>query len=348
MDFEEYKKYFRAQASNIISKQQIDYYIEYAALLYSNGMPIIYNVEHLSKLVGYEMNYLYAISNSSKFFYKEYRIPKRNGGVRIINEPFPSLKEIQKWISEEILNKSIDKYISPTAKAYILGRSIKDNAKFHKNKQVVLCLDIVDFFGNITYAQVYSVFRKFGYSKSISSLLSNICLLNGNLPQGSPTSPMLSNLVFTYIDFRIFEYCKENKIMYTRYADDLSFSGVFKIGKLINFVTKLLGKNNFIINDKKTRIITQSRKQKITGIVVNKKLQVDRVYRHKIRQSIYYIVKFGLESHLKKIDYRRNPISYIYQTLGKVNFILSINNADKEAIKYRKFLNNLLAQYKMQ
>lgn len=347
MNFEEYKNAYRVEASRLcLPDELIEFILGYAEILFNNGLPIIYDQEHFSNLVGYQYEYLLSISNASYSFYKEYHIKKRNGGERIINEPLPSLKEIQKWIAVEILDKSVNKYVSPVAKAYVKGRNIRDNARFHKNKHKVLCLDIVDFFGSINYKQVYSVFGKFGYNKSVSTLLSNLCLLNGSLPQGSPTSPMLSNLIFFHIDNKIFSYCRKNNIMYTRYADDLSFSGEFNVGKLICFVSNLLKKNNFNINDKKTKIISQARRQQITGIVVNQKIQVPRIYRYKIKQSIYYIIKYGLESHLQTIEYNDKPITYVYKMLGQVNFILSINKNDQQAKSYALFFRDLLIQYK--
>ena len=133
--------------------------------------------------------------------------------------------------------------------------------------------------------------------------------------------------------------------MYTRYADDLSFSGDINVGLLISFTTNILNRFGFSINQKKTKVISQGRSQQVTGIVVNKKIQVPRLYRNKLRQEIYYIIKYGLENHLNRINYSQPPLVYLYHLLGKTNYIIQINKYDKEAHKYMEYLKNLLQTY---
>lgn len=341
IDFKAYRQQFSTEAERLgLSNELIEYLLNYAQNLDSRNFPIIFDQLHFSKLVGYSYGYILRICNSPDSFYKEWKVAKRNGKSRIINEPLPSLKEIQSWILREILNKAAEKLVSPVAKAYVPNRSIRDNARFHKNKKIVVCLDIVDFFGSITYKQVYSVFRQLGYSKSIATLLSNLCVFKGCLPQGAPTSPMLSNLIFYHIDTKLFSFCKEHKIMYTRYADDLSFSGDFSIGLLMSYVSNLLDHCGFSINQKKTKVLSRGRSQQITGIVVNEKIQVPRKYRMKIRQEVYHIVKYGLDNHIKKIQYPKSSIEYLRHLMGKINFVLSINKKDNEALRYIDYLKN--------
>jgi RNA-directed DNA polymerase len=343
IDFNIYKNKFSDEAARLsFTDEEIKFFLNYAEKLNSQNLPIIFDQVHFSQLVGYDYDYILKVCNSNRFFYKEFTITKRNGKLRRIDEPLPSLKEIQNWILTEILNNSVDKFVSPVAKAYIHKRNIRDNARFHRNKKIVVCLDIVNFFGTISYKQIYAIFRHFGYNKSVSTLLSNLCILDGSLPQGAPTSPMLSNLIFYHIDNELFDFCKKHKIMYTRYADDLSFSGDFKVGLLISYASKLLDRFGFCINRKKTKVISQGRSQQITGIVVNKKIQVPREYRQKLRQIIYYIIKYGLQDHIKRINYSKSPQSYIYHLIGKTNYILLINKQDKEAHKYMEFLKGLL------
>ncbi len=346
IDFSKYASNFSIEAKMLgFSPEEITYYLNYAEKLNTQNLPIIFDQLHFSKLVGYDYDYILKVCNSPYSFYKEYTIPKKNGKFRTIDEPFPSLKEIQNWILTEILNNSVEKFVSPVAKAYISKRNIRENARFHKDKKILVCLDIVDFFGMISYKKVYSIFRHLGYNKSVSTLLSNLCTLQNSLPQGAPTSPMLSNLIFNNIDSKIFDFCKEHKIMYTRYADDLSFSGDINVGLLISFTTNILNRFGFSINQKKTKVISQGRSQQVTGIVVNKKIQVPRLYRNKLRQEIYYIIKYGLENHLNRINYSQPPLVYLYHLLGKTNYIIQINKYDKEAHKYMEYLKNLLQTY---
>lgn len=140
------------------------------------------------------------------------------------------------------------------AKAFIKKVGLRDNAKFHRNKRVVLNIDLVDFFGTIDFTMVLDLFNNLGYNKSVSVLLSNLCTLRSGLPQGAPTSPMISNMVFLPIDNIIFDYCKPRKIMYTRYADDLTFSGDFDEYEILRFLNHTLKKSHFKINEKRQRL----------------------------------------------------------------------------------------------
>ena len=347
MDFKEYKKAYTNQALALgVSLNAIEVAIEYAEQLYKKNLPIIYDQQHFFQLVGYDEEYVIAIANQSEYFYKKYSIPKRNGDRRIIHEPLPSLKEIQTWILEYILNPGAKTYVSPVAKAYMPKQSVRDNARFHKGQKYVLCLDLKDFFGSISFRQVHSIFRNMGYSKSLSVLLSNICVLDNSLPQGAPTSPMLSNMVFKYYDDKIFDYCKSRNIRYTRYADDLTFSGDFNCKEVISFIRKLLSKTSFSINDDKTKFVSRGNRQEVTGVVVNEKLQTAAIYRKKIRQEVYYIIKFGLDRHLGTIGWERSMSEYLHHLLGKINFTLSINQNDSEMRKYYEYIHSVLKEYK--
>ena len=171
-------------------------------------------------------------------------------------------------------------------------------------------------------------------------MLSNLCCYKNTLPQGAPTSPIISNLIAINIDKRIGDFIQENKIRYTRYADDMTFSGDFNPGMVIQFVQKVLNDENFELNTEKTRARFQHQKQEVTGIVVNNKIQVSRSYRREIRQAIYYIKKFGLSSHLDKTN--NNRANYIRHLLGRVNFVLFIDPKDEEFLEYRDLLINYL------
>lgn len=347
MDFVKYKKAFIKEAKNrAIPDELVGDMIDYASILVANNTPIIFDQQHFSELVGYRHDFILSVSNSANIHYKEYLIPKRNGKVRIINEPLPSLKEIQGWMLNNILTPTSSQFVSSVAKAYMPNNSVRDNARFHRGQKLVLNIDLVDFFGSIKFEQVFSVFRRLGYCSPVSTLMSNLCLLNGVLPQGSPTSPMLSNLVFQYYDVRIFEFCRDRNIRYTRYADDLTFSGNLNAGEVICFLRKLFKKTNFVINDSKTRVTSQGSSQRVTGLVVNEKIQTTVEYRRKVRQEVYFLKKFGPIKHLKKIKWEFTTVQYIYHLLGKVNYIIQINPKDESAKKYYTFLADLLKRYK--
>ena len=288
---------------------------------------------------------IYSISNNIEKNYKIYKIKKRNGKYRTIYEPNSILKQIQKQILINILNnKSISKY----AKAYHKGIQLKDNAIFHINKEMILKLDIENFFENISFLDIYnSCFPIEYFPKSVGMILTYLCTYNNHLTQGSPTSPYISNLVMKEFDEELGNWCNLRNISYTRYSDDMTFSGQFNPSELIVKVRKMLYKLGLSLNNDKIRIINKSSRQNVTGIVVNEKMQVNIKYRNKIRQEIYYIKKFGLSSHLKKCDINIKPKKYLNGLYGRILYVLQINETDKEFIKYKQFLEKLKRQNKL-
>lgn len=293
-----------------------------------------------------EKNYIktiYSISNNIEKNYKIYKIKKRNGKYRNICEPSSNLKQIQKRILTNILNnKSISKY----AKAYHKGVGLKDNAIPHINKEMILKLDIKDFFENISFVDIYnSCFSIEYFPKSVGMILTYLCTYDNHLTQGSPTSAYISNLVMKEFDEELGNWCNLKNISYTRYSDDMTFSGEFNPSELIVKVRKMLYKLGLELNNNKIHIVHKSSSQKVTGIVVNEKLQVNIKYRNKIRQEIYYIKKFGLSSHMKKSDINIESKKYLNKLYGRIIYVLQINEYDKEFIKYKQFIKSLKRQY---
>lgn len=285
------------------------------------------------------LNKLYSISNRIEKNYQIYKIKKHNGKYRTIYSPNPLLKSIQRKILNKILNnKAISKY----AKAYHKNISLKDNAIPHLNKKIVLKLDIIDFFENIEYPTIYKYsFNEIYFPKSVGHLLTTLCTYESRLPQGAPTSSYISNLVMKDFDNEIGTYCEQHNISYTRYSDDMTFSGDFNPREIIALVRKQLYKLGLKINNKKIHVINNSQQQNVTGIVVNKKIQVSSKYRKDIRQSIYYIKKHGLKDHLNRINYQESPSTYINSLYGKILYVLSIDPSNKEFINYKEYLTKL-------
>lgn len=335
VDWEKYSVAFRNVAlSNNKSQEYCQKWLEYAKQLNNRGLPIIYNQEHLSALVGYKTEYLYAVCNSATKFYKHYNIIKKNGGVREISEPLPSLMEIQRWILDNILIK-LD--VSVYAKAYIKHKSIKENARFHKRQRVVLSLDVKKFFDSITSDKVYNMFLGLGYKADVVVMLTNICCLNGCLPQGAPTSPMISNIIMKEFDNELGHYTNDKRIRYTRYADDMTFSGDFNPGQVISYVKERLYVLGLELNTNKTRTRRKGQRQEITGIIVNEKMQIPTDVRKKIRQEMYYIKRYGLESHMQYCKIEKK--NYLQHLRGKIQHGIFINHNDTELKSYLLYLD---------
>lgn len=339
MRWETYEKRFReaAQSENL-KPEKLQQLLSYAKTLHSSNCPIVFDQTHLSLLIGIDNEYLHSMSNAPEYFYRTFYIKKRNGKKRRIDEPLPDLKKVQSWILTEILYK---KPCSKFAKAYIPKISIKENVRFHKNRKVVVTIDIKDFFPSIKSGHVLNVFLSMGYNLPVAMLLTCLCCYNGCLPQGAPTSAYLSNLVMNHFDDNISKYCVPKDIRYTRYADDMTFSGDFDIAALLNLVDSELKVFNMYRNPKKLKVMRNYTSQKVTGIVVNEKIQVTKEYRMKIRQEIHYIQKFGLNNHLEHIG--ENRTNYLCHLKGKIEYALFVNPKDEKMREYLEFLQSIKA-----
>lgn len=338
MNYSNYETKFREKAVDAgYSEDNIKKCLEYAKVLLDNGYPVIFNSANLAALVGYKRSYIKRAIYFSNYFYRTFFIKKKNGRSRVLKEPLPSLKEIQSWILVNILyNFKVSRF----AKAYIPNVGIVDNVRFHKGQDKVLCLDLNNFFPSIKEEYVYNIFLNMGYSNRVSVVLSKLCCNEGSLPQGAPTSPQLSNIYMFGFDKAISKFCVANKIRYTRYADDITFSGQIDEHVMMDIVRQELNKLGLSINENKTKVMTPNMRQVVTGVVVNEKLQVPIEKRKEIRQAVYYIEKYGLTNHLQRINCSKK--SYIKHLLGLVNYVLLINPYDKEAQLQKGFLVNLL------
>ena len=336
MNWEEYKEKFQEQAINDgLPQGIIDEYLTYAFILYEKNLPVIYDQAQFSLLVGYNVEFILKASNSNGPFYRTYEIPKRNGGFRRIDEPLPSLKAIQRWILDNILSHV---EISEFAHAFAKSSSITKNAKPHLKSNKILSLDIVNFFGTIDFPRVYSLFTKLGYNNVVATTLSHLVTFRGVLPQGAPTSPSISNIVAMRMDRRFAGFAKKFRLEYTRYADNLTFSGEFASGTVISFARKVVEEEGFKLNESKTRAMGRHQAQEVTGILTNEKLQVPRHLRRKLRQIAYHISTYGLDDHLRMTGCLRT--NYILHILGLASHVLHANPQDKDAT----FLKHVLCE----
>jgi len=199
---------------------------------------------------------------------------------------------------------------------FVRGRSALTNAEPHVGTAVILKLDLLDFFGNVDRRAAYRAFRFAGYSRAVSHLLTDLAILDGVLPQGAPTSPDLANLAAYRMDVRLTKFAENNALAYTRYADDLTFSGSFTplAQRAIEFIIRDEG---FSPNEKKLRYLLRDQRQSVTGITVNEKLNWPRTRRRWLRQEVYYVGRFGLDAHLgargvEKSRYKEFIYGHVY------------------------------------
>ena len=298
---------------------------------------IVYReLSSLEQDLGISAKTLYAVSNNLSKHYRKAKLPKKSGGYRNLSVPDEVLKSIQKRIAEVLL---IHMPASRYAKAYRFGSSTLRNAKHHIGKQVVLKLDILHFFDSIRYSTVKDkAFPENIFAEPLRILLTMLCYYKDALPQGAPSSPAITNIILYEFDEQIGQWCWERGIAYTRYCDDMTFSGDFDPAEVIRFIRLELKKMGFLLNEQKTKIQRPGRQQTVTGIVVNERLSIPADYRRKLRQELYFCRKFGIREHLQKIGLEILEDTYRMQLLGKVNYVLQVHPDDEEIKAARKWL----------
>lgn len=318
-------KYYRNYIENLpITKEEKEKLLEKVKREEENKVPFIMNTYHLSNILGIKWNDFKKIINNSNKMYYDFSISKKSGGKRIISMPDKELLIIQKKIQEKILNNII---IHENAYGFVKNKSIKDNAKIHLNKDMILNIDLKDFFPSIHMGRVYYIFSNLcQYDNDTSYCLTKLTTYKNCLPQGAPTSPIISNIVSFMLDTRLSKIAEHFNINYTRYADDITFSGRKENinESLLKIVTNIIEECGFKINDKKTRFASYAGRQEVTGLIVNNtEINVSKNYVRKIRQELYYIKKYGLRSHRNKVGFKNRY--YKDHLLGKILFVKQIN-----------------------
>ena len=266
-------------------------------------------------LLGVEVNRLEEILNNVSGHYQEFWMRKRSGGYRMISAPDKDLQAIQSTIYSRILSSVT--IVHPAAVGFRCGRSVVDNAAPHLGKRYVLKMDIHDFFGSIRSPRVRQTFKKIGYPENVSKVLGALCCLHRHLPLGAPTSPALSNIVGYEMDRKLAALAAEYGLTYTRYADDLTFSGdVFPKEQIIPQVKRIIRDEKFEPNHKKTHFMNQSSRKIITGVSVASgvKLTIPKSKKREIRKNVYFILTKGLAEHQRRIG-SHDP-AYLKRLIG--------------------------------
>jgi RNA-directed DNA polymerase len=286
--------------------------------LQADRLPILNDGADIANAMGITLSQLRFLAFSRRVstvsHYVCFQIPKKTGGVRAISAPLPRLKQAQQWILDNILERII---LHPSAHGFRRGRSIVTNAQPHVGSLVVINLDLENFFPSISYRRVKGVFCSLGYSEAVATILGLICTepdvtqieMDGrnyyisqtarHLPQGAPSSPAITNLLCRRLDRRLQGLAQSRGFVYTRYADDLTFSTtdpekLRDIGNILQGVGSIVAHEGLIVHPDKTRVLRQSQQQEVTGVVVNEKLNVDRSTLQKFRATLYQIEKDGL------------------------------------------------------
>lgn len=296
----------------------------------------------LARDLGISARTLYAVSNRVEQHYHSVRLPKRDGGFRELSVPDPLLKTIQRRITRVLL---VHMPVSPYATAYRYGGSTLRNAAPHAGQPAVLKLDIRHFFDSILYSAVKdAAFPPEIYAEPLRVLLTMLCYCRQALPQGAPSSPAITNILLAPFDARVGTWCRKRNIRYTRYCDDMTFSGDFAPQEVIAFVAAELRQMGFFLNEGKTKWIPAGRRQVVTGLVVNEAPAVPAEERRKLRQALYYCRRYGVSDHMARLGIPGTAEQYLRRLLGKVSYILQVTPGKPEWMEARAWLMEALAR----
>lgn len=272
--------------------------------------------------------------------YRKFEIPKKSGGVRIIYAPNGNLKWMQLCLNE--IFKAL--YTpSPYAMGFTQGRSIIDNARRHLNQNYVFNIDLSDFFPSIDQARVWKRLQMppFNFTKEVANVVAGLCAIEmvheiegqdsvktNKLPQGAPTSPLLTNAICDTLDRRLAGLAKRFGLRYTRYADDITFSSmhnVYQEGSVFRKeLERIITDQNFIINSKKTRLHHRGKRQEVTGLTVGEKINVCRSYVKDVRAILHIWEKYGINAAIAKFYPRyKAEKGYIHKGEPNIGNVLS-------------------------
>ena len=263
------------------------------------GLPVLNTPLELAGAMGISLGELrflsFARRTSTTTHYKRFLVPKKTGGQRLISAPMPRLKRAQEWIQHNLLDVLT---LHDAAHGFRRGRSIVTNARPHVGAEVVVNVDLKDFFPTVSYRRIKGLFRKLGYSEAVATVLGLLCsepevdevALDGRtyyvarrqrfLPQGATTSPAITNVICRGLDARLARTARKLGFQYTRYADDITFSGsgaaAENLGCALRRIRYAIAKEGFVVHPDKTRVLRRSRRQEVTGLVVNRQVSVSR------------------------------------------------------------------------
>jgi len=249
-------------------------------------------------------------------FYRSFLIPKRSGGQREIAAPIPLLLHCQRWILERVLSRS---RIHDAAHGGVHNRSALTNARIHAGAAAILKLDIKDFFPSVSTGRGVGVFRRLGYPANVATTLALLCFCKGKLPQGGACSTAIANSILFRLDSRLSKLGEKLGLSYTRYVDDLTFSGAYIGVGFQDIVKEIVISEGFEINEDKTRLMRNASPKFVTGISLSSGApRVPRKFRRSTRNEAFQILKRGIECHMDHTG-RYDPL-VLERVMGRLSY----------------------------
>jgi RNA-directed DNA polymerase len=282
------------------------------------------DINDLARILGCQKSQIEQILDNTPQYYYQKIIPKKGrhqqGKYRIVYEVSPPLDNFQKNISTAI---SEQKQFPQYVQGFVAQRSTFTNASLHLAQRYILNIDIKNFFDTITTEQVTKVFEELGCKQDIALVFANLCTLHGKLVQGSSTSPVLANLVCIELDKDFSDLGIQHGCSYSRYADDITFSGECIPRK--KTIEQCLQKYGFDLNPDKYKCQSRGKAQYVTGLTVfdNNQPRMTKAIKRKLRQVIYYASKYGWDDHLSRTA-KNDSFSDMKWVDGTIAFLYSI------------------------
>lgn len=279
--------------------------------------------------------------------YRHFSIAKGPHKVRVISAPDERLKFLQRNLADKLAE--LYRPRNPVH-GFVAGRSIKSNALAHLHRRFVVNMDLKDFFPTISQNRVGGMLTSLGIDVRVVEIIAQICCNNGHLPQGAPSSPMLSNMICFRLDKQLMGIAKEARCIYTRYADDITFSsyqppnalfeaslppaGRFSPDLFAPELRDVVQQNGFAINSDKVHYADRHSRRIVTGLKVNELLNVDRRYVRNIRAALHSIEKLGIDDAEKKFHEEHGGRSGLAAHLrGKISFLTHIKGQSDPVVR---------------
>lgn len=312
------------------------------------------DVRILATFLGIEYKELTYVLYSRRVenLYQSFEIPKKNGEIRCINAPQEPLKHVQRLLAKRLVAVQEENYLKSNAivHGFTRKRGIITNGKSHRNKRFVLNIDLEDFFDSFHFGRVKGYFQKnqfFMLPEEVAACIANIACYNGKLPQGAPSSPVITNLICAILDRRLAAIAKKFRLTYTRYADDLTFSTNSKVflekkDELLSEIYAVIEKSGFKVNHYKTRISYRDSRQEVTGLVVNNKISVKREYYKKTRSMLDHLYR-GIPVEHNGVELTQQQIEGRLAFINQIDWYNNIQENKKKT--HPKELNARERQY---
>lgn len=277
--------------------------------------PRLENIYDIATYLGIAPDVIRYIRRYKRKNYRSFEFSKRSGGKRRVDAPRTYLKVVQWWILDTILANT---YVPEHVFGFVRGKSFIDNARAHVGASHILNVDVKDFFPSVRETKVTSVFASLGYALEVATGLSDLATLDGVLPQGAPTSPALANMCFEACDLALLQIAAGYGLKYTRYADDLTFSGATRIPhEVVEMISDALRAQGFALNPQKTIFMGPNERKEVTGLIVGAdEVALPRETLNRAR-GWFHRAEMSPQDHIKEAERIRGTIELVRQVGGR-------------------------------